>query len=449
VRTRLRHDAPAVRERTVPTLKHIGMLTLATVIGYILTGLIMPAPADLTGALTALLVVQASAFSTVKMGLVRVGAVLTGIVVAIGVSTLAGLTWWSLGLAVALSLLFGWLFRLGEQALETPISAMLILGVSNHSIAAESRMLTTLIGAATGVAIALAVPRSVPSQTAARKVRLVAESTADALALASRSLLAGRDDRREIRRWLAAADRAEDLLPAARAITDQVNERRVLNPRALTTTSVEPVLRTGIDTLEASLDAVRQLFIAMLRRAEYLDADGDDVRAAFGEVLEWLARSIDGFGALVQAEAERREDEVEEVLAASLESLQEARAFLTELVLARSRDDESAWLLHGSVLGAVEQVLDQLDLEERSRLRRQLREDAEPLVQLPLDLHLDLHRTWPAVWSPLWIPVTADVAAEVAGSSLPAQRQHSLSDGDHQDDDDYLDAKKTLRHFTG
>ena len=46
----------------------------------------------------------------------------------------------------------GTVLRLGEQALETPISAMLILGVSNHDVASETRIVNTLVGAAVGMA---------------------------------------------------------------------------------------------------------------------------------------------------------------------------------------------------------------------------------------------------------------------------------------------------------
>lgn len=75
------------------------------------------------------------------MGVVRVGAVLTGVLVAIGVSTWVGLTWWSVAMVIALSLNLAVFLRLGDQALETPISAMLILAVGGQEIAAETRVL--------------------------------------------------------------------------------------------------------------------------------------------------------------------------------------------------------------------------------------------------------------------------------------------------------------------
>ena len=79
-------------------------------------------------------------------------------------------------------------------------------------------------------------------------------------------------------------------------------------------------------------------------------------------VLADVADCIRAFGGLVVAEAEEREEEAERALAASLEILRETKAILTELIMVDARENTSSWLLRGSILAAVEQVLDQLDL---------------------------------------------------------------------------------------
>ena len=76
-----------VPRRVRPTLVTIFRLTAAAVAAYVLSQVVTPGTPDLTGPLTALLVVQATAFSTIKMGAVRVGAVLSGILVATLLST--------------------------------------------------------------------------------------------------------------------------------------------------------------------------------------------------------------------------------------------------------------------------------------------------------------------------------------------------------------------------
>ncbi|TNC18343.1 hypothetical protein FHE66_07885 [Georgenia sp. 311] len=66
-------------------------LTTASVLTYLLTVWLVDGPIDLTGALTALLVDQASASTSPRMGIVRVGAVLTGVLVAVVLSSWVGL----------------------------------------------------------------------------------------------------------------------------------------------------------------------------------------------------------------------------------------------------------------------------------------------------------------------------------------------------------------------
>ena len=101
-----------------PAAVEIGRLTAAAVVSYLIAVLVSPHTTDLTAPLTALLVVQASTVGTLRMGLVRVGAVLTGVLVAVGVSTFLGLSWWSLALVVAASLVLAKTLHLGEQSLE-------------------------------------------------------------------------------------------------------------------------------------------------------------------------------------------------------------------------------------------------------------------------------------------------------------------------------------------
>jgi uncharacterized membrane protein YccC len=171
--------------RLRPTIVNVIRLTTAAVLSYLLTLATTSGAIDLTGPLTALLVMQASAYSTLKMGAIRVGAVLAGVLVATLVSIWIGLTWWSLGAVIAASLILAKIFRLGEQAMEAPISAMLILGVTNPNVAAEIRVLNTLIGAGVGVAFNLIYPPALPTRRAGRAVITAAEAAAAPLDAAS------------------------------------------------------------------------------------------------------------------------------------------------------------------------------------------------------------------------------------------------------------------------
>ena len=72
--------------------------------------------------LTALLVVQLSMYETLAAGWERIVSVVAGVLVAYLFALVTGLTWWSLGLVVAISLVAGRLLRLGDNLMEVPIS---------------------------------------------------------------------------------------------------------------------------------------------------------------------------------------------------------------------------------------------------------------------------------------------------------------------------------------
>ena len=378
-----------VPTRLHPTLVTTARLTAAAVLSYLLTIALTPGALDLTGSLTALLVMQASAYSTLRMGLVRVGAVLGGVLIAAVLSNLIGLTWWSLGSAIALSLLLAKVLRLGEQALETPISAMLILAVTHPGVAAEVRVVNTLIGAGVGIAFNLLYPPAMPIRPAGAAVRTVAEAIARPLRSAADGLRSGPVTRRQISGWLDAARLADRRVDRAADAVASLADSRRLNPRAIATTDVAPVLASGLEILEGCLLAVRALLSVLRTEVPTGDAPedpyGEELRVAFAVVLDDVADCVNGFGELVVAEAEGREEEVEERLDESLDVLRETQAILSELITTDAQYDASSWLLRGSILAAVRHVLDQLDLEERARSRRAWQEDQarRPLAQLP------------------------------------------------------------------
>jgi len=375
--------------RLAPTLVTVTRLTAAAVVSYLLTLVLTEGAIDLTGALTALLVVQATAYSTVKTGAVRVGAVLSGVLVATLLSNWVGLTWWSLGAAIAASLVLGKVLRLGDQTLEVPITAMLILGVTNHDIAAEIRILNTLIGAGVGVAFNLIYPPPMPTGRAARAILRVAEAAAAPLDAAGDALDEGPITRAQVDSWLDRVRSATRGVATATETVALLQDSRRFNPRALGTMDVEPVLATGLDTLEHCLLDIRSLFTVLAAEipAEERPDDpyGEELRRAFAVVMHDAADCLRAFGNLVVAEAEQREGETEEALAESLEILRETRAILTELIMVNTQDDSSAWLLRGSVLAALGQVLARLDVEQRAEVHRSWKaaQLQRPLTHLP------------------------------------------------------------------
>lgn len=363
--------------RVGPPLANLVRFTAAAVIAYLLTLVFTDGPIDLTGSLTALIVMQASAVDTFRMGLVRVGAVLTGVGISLGVSIWVGLSWWSLALVIFLALLAARVFRLGPQSIETAISAMLILGASGTDIAAEVRVITSLIGASVGVVFPLIVPPAIPRRSVSAAVRHLTRQHGDLLRRVGAELRAAAPTAAGVEDWI---DESRGLTTELGRVADDVHDlqkRQRLNPRAIGSADIAPLLRSGLDTIERCQLAIRNLLLTLAHEAPLDQPDDDEVRGevreAFAVVLDDVADCLDDFGALVQAEADGDRHAARDRFQRSLVTLDETRAVLTDLMTVDPGSDTRMWLFRGSVLASVDQVLQHLSVQARERQNRQWR----------------------------------------------------------------------------
>ena len=370
------------------SLRHVGRLTAAAAIAYVIAHAIFPQTQPLTGPLTALLVVQATLFSTLRMGVQRVVSVVSGVLLAVLLSEVFTLTWWTLALAIGVALVVGLVLRLDEQLLEAPISAMLILGVP---AAGPERVAETLVGAGVGMAFNVVFPPAVRGRDAARAVLDVSEQVADVLAAAARELPEQPSEEQALR-WLRDVKHLSHAVDSAdRALADFGRSRR-LNPRAARAADTGPILRSGLDALEHSIVALRAMFRALAQglRAEEEEPLGTSpaLYGAVGTLLDELARSFRAYGALVVAEADPRSEVPESTLAEALDALREVRAFLSELLVVGAASSQDNWMSGGTLLGAVNRILAELDVEERARQRERWQRATEernarrPVVRL-------------------------------------------------------------------
>lgn len=369
-------DVPA---RLVPAVGNIAKLTSASVIAFAITRYLVEGPMDLTSALTAMLVMQASAASTVKKGLLRVVAVSFGVSLALGATYLFGMHWWSLALVISCALALAKILRLGDSALEMPISAMLILG-QGTDIAAETRVVSTLIGVFVGVVLPLVLPPAVPYRSAASAVRRVAGDQRTLLVTAADTMEQGPITRAGVADW---GDRARTLTGQIATAHDHIvklTDVRKYNSRAMGRADIAPILTSGLHTLESCLLSLRWIFMAMEREVPppmhpsmgnvtgSQHAVNDHTQAALAVVLRRFGECLDSFGAMVEAEANGNEETAQEAFTKNYRRLRDARADLAMLM--DSRDPSSPqWLLRGGILPALDQALQQLDVDSRVRVR--------------------------------------------------------------------------------
>jgi hypothetical protein len=373
--------------------------------------------------LTALLVLQASLYQTIRSGIRKVASVAVGVLVAVGVSEFIGFSWWQLAFVIAAALTIGRVLRLGDDLLEVPISAMLIFSSVGQHSAASGRVVDTLVGTAAGLAggLIFGAPRVKPAREAVgtlsgRLAELLDKMAGDLRAadgcagnsadgaVAHAGAAAGNGTTADgaagdgveraagpgpdcVNGWLVQAralrDEIERVDDSLRQATDSIklNPRSQLGrgllriggrqPAADDLLVTEVALRGGLETLEHATVTVRGLARSILDSTG-IDSDHSPVRdertrARLADVLGNLAEAIRTYGRVVQlypSESDLLKSELAGQLAAAHRVQDELAAVLEPRV--PDQGGSSEWPLRGEILTHVD------------RLRTGLRPDSVP-----------------------------------------------------------------------
>ncbi len=356
-----------VRLRGVRTIKS----TVAAVAAYLVALPLSDNPRPVLAPLTALLVVQLTLYDTVRRGLRRVAAVVLGVLFAAALSTVVPLTWWSLGLAIAVSLVVGRLFRLGDDIAEVPISAMLILAVGGADTVVEGRIAETVIGAVVGVLVGAVVAPPLYVRPASDAVQGLARSEAEVMRQVAAEV---REEYTEEQadEWLEAArGLGRDILRADRALSTAESSLRY-NPRAISRPHAGRSLRSGLDAMErvaVSLRGVCRVLADLVHGQGEETVYGPDVREALSDVLADVADAVESYGVLVGSEVVGPgpdDQRLREALAAAWAD----RHRMAGLLRQGDRLARDEWQLHGQLTSQIDQLLRDVDGEARAELRR-------------------------------------------------------------------------------
>ncbi|WP_380549202.1 FUSC family protein [Streptacidiphilus alkalitolerans] len=364
------------KRRNDPVVVQTVRATVAATLAYAVALRLSSEPAPLTAPLTALLVVQVTLYSTLKTSIRRVNSVVVGVLIAIGFSSVVGLSWWSLGLTILAALTVGQFVRVGEFVNEVAISAMLVLGVTRLASQAWDRVLETLIGAGVGLAFNFLFAPPVWVDTAgesledlARRVRMLLLHLAEELgrppapARAAARLHEARHLDQDIAEVDASLRQAEDSLR--------------LNPRISEGLLSRLVLRTGLDTLEICVVVVRVLARSLTDLAKQYESEGPEsadrplfperMAVSLEELFSHIGAALVSFAVLVTTQVSSNAEEAESRLAAELAAAWGSRENVARLLLERIQQSPQAWQLHGALLAEVDRILDELAPEHRSK----------------------------------------------------------------------------------
>ena len=356
-------DLAEWRHRPLPGFRTVKS-TLAAVTAYVLALLIPGDPQPVLAPLTALLVVQLTVYATVRTGIQRVASVVAGVVLATLVSDWVGLTWWSLAVVVFAALVIGRQLRLGENVLEVPISAMLVLSVGGlHSVAVE-RVYETLIGAAVGAVVNVVLRPPVFIQSAGDAVGELGGRMAQwAREVGSDVLSAWSVE--HAHQWLERARDLDASVLEARAAVGQGEDSPRLNPRRRRIGDATLSLRAGLAALEHAVIQLRGIARCLADLAESYGDDGEpstEVRGVLGLLLDDIGNAIVYFTELVAPDVTGPARDSRPVR----DYVSQARLHRTDLMRALPVDaqgDPELWRIYGALLVNVDRLLREIDLD--------------------------------------------------------------------------------------
>ncbi|GAA0700554.1 aromatic acid exporter family protein [Kitasatospora atroaurantiaca] len=357
-----------VRRRSEPLVVQTGRSTVAAVLAYVAALWLTNSPAPLLAPLTALLVVQVTLYATLTSGVRRVVSVVAGVLIALGFTVLAGLTWWSLGLLIVSSLVLGHLLRVDEFVPEVAISGMLVLGVSHAADTAWDRVAETLIGAVVGILLNTLVPPPVYVQPAGDAIEELASRMRRLLADISRQLPGG-TSQTTATAWLEEARNLDRAIAQVDAELSRAEESLRLNPRVRQGELTRLVMRSGLDTLEICAVVLRTLCRSLTDLARDRDgqlAYGDETAKRLEGLFLHLSHAVDGFGRLITAQVSANAEKAEAELTRSLAAGRRDRDAVSDLLLTQTQEEPEQWELHGALLANIDRLLDELDVERRS-----------------------------------------------------------------------------------
>lgn len=373
---RLTAAARTVAQRTPETLmvaKYRAQPAALTIVRLAVTalfaygvGLLVPYTTSqpVLAPLTALLVAQVTLYQTVHSAVSRVAAVLTGVLVAVGLSAFVPFTWWSLAVVIVAALLIGYALRLGETVLEVPISAMLILSTgAGKEQAAAGRVVETMIGAACGLAagLVLASPRTESAQQAiselCQKLSVLLDDMAAGLSAGAAADQAGA--------WLSRARSLSEEIERVDDAVRQAEESIVVSPRGRRRIPGQLGLRDNLETLEHAAIIVRGLARSVADLAGLGEEDASirarDQRGRLAAALAELSEAVQGFEQLATSRDPAERDQAESELREHLDAARHRQDNLSGVLAADPSERPVGWPLRGELVSHIDRLRIQLE----------------------------------------------------------------------------------------
>ena len=223
---------PVLRTRSRLPLLQVLKTALAAIASWIVAITIIPGQLPVFAAIAAILVVQPSVNQSFGKALERSLGVITGVILATAIGIVFGHSAWIVLLAIVISILLGWVLRLGPgSANQIPISAMLVLSIGAATPDyAVARIVETVLGAGIGLLVNVVLVAPVLLAPAKAAVTTLALACADTLDYLATSLTRANSDA-ELVALLQEARALKPLRDRAIAAVKEGDDSLLLNPR--------------------------------------------------------------------------------------------------------------------------------------------------------------------------------------------------------------------------
>lgn len=265
---------------------------VATLGSWLLAELVLQGPPPVFAAIAALLVVQPSLNQSFAKAIERSVGVIVGVVVAALLGLLLGEGTWVIMAAIVAALLLAWLLRMtAGTANQVAISAMLVLALGTSASGyAVDRILETLMGAAVGFIVNVALVPPVAVAPAREAVQRLADELA-----ASLDRLADALERPQspaaLQELILTVRLMRPMRDAADAAIDAAAESLTLNPRGSRHRSDLDAVRVELERLGPIVTQVIGMTRAYTDHYESTVPDDPAVRA-IAEQLRRAAHDI-------------------------------------------------------------------------------------------------------------------------------------------------------------
>lgn len=340
---------PSVQSGLLLTVK----VVLAAVVAWVLAEQVLGLPLSFLAPWSALLAVHATVYRSLANGAQQVAGAVAGVLLAVVAAELIGLTPYSLGVALLVSLLIGRLswVRGDGMTMATTVLFVMTTGFDQQEVMLLWRFVPIVLGVAVGVVVNLLVVPPLNDRSAAQYVDRIDRRLGDLLCDMAASLRKGEDGEASVD-WIEETRALDHELDRAWEVVGFARESNRMNPRSRRASLVrgELTYEEILFRLEDGIAEARTM--ARNLRESALDHDGWPGEFA----TRWLDLVTE-----VGSRVRSRDSRVEPLLG-------EVEGLITHL--SHEELPSERWPLFGALLSSLYNIVRVVDDVASSRLAR-------------------------------------------------------------------------------